>query len=215
MNTLFPAFLNLSDTPCTVIGGGAVALRKILALLEVQASVRVISLSSIAPVRQLFHDQKIDLLERAYEPGDLDGSFLVVAATNDREINADIAQHCHAQRILCNIVDDPDAGNFHFAPTYVCGDLKIAISTNGASPTLAGKIKTDLADQYPDEYLPYLQYLRRMRETVKEKVPEESVRKRILKKLIADPGVLEHCRDEQFCRQLENLDYSKEVERWL
>lgn len=215
MNTLFPAFLNLSNKLCTVIGGGAVALRKILALLESQASVRVIAPTSITSVQQLFRDQKINLLEKAYEPHDLDGSFLVVAATNNREVNADIARLCNAQQILCNIVDDPDAGNFHFAPAYVCGDLKIAISTNGASPALASKIKSDLALQYPEEYLPFLQYLRRIRETVKEKISKESTRKHILKKITADPSVLMQCRDEQFCHQIMNLDYEKEVERWL
>ncbi len=215
MNTLFPAFLNLSNKSCTVIGGGTVALRKIRSLLDCHARVRVISPSSIAPVQQLFQEHYIDLIERPHAPHDLDGSFLVVAATNNRDVNADVAQLCNAQQILCNIVDDPDSGNVHFAPAYTCGDLKIAISTNGVSPALAGKIKTDLATQYPDEYRPYLQYLRRIRETVKEKIPEESIRKRILKKIIAEPGVFAQCRDEQFCRQIDNLDYSQEVEKWL
>lgn len=215
MNTLFPAFLNLSNQLCTVIGGGAVALRKIRSLLDCQAAIRVIAPSCIAPIQQLFQEQKIDLIQRAYAAGDVDGSFLVVAATNNRDVNADIARLCNARQTLCNIVNAPDLGNFHFAPAYACGDLKIAVSTNGAAPALAGKMKADLAAQYPDEYLPYLQYLRRIRETVKKKIPEESTRKRILKNIIADSGVLSQCRDEQFCRQIDNLDYSREVEKWL
>ena len=215
MNTLFPTFINLAHKPCTVIGGGTVALRKISALLECQAAVRVISPTSTAPILQLFQEQKIELAARPYESHDIMGSFLVVAATNNRGVNADIARLCDAQQILCNVVDNPDLGNFYTAPSHTCGDLKIAISTNGASPALASKIKAELTEQYCDEYIPYLQYLRRMRETVKEKIPEESTRRRILKKVIADSNVLAQCRNEQFCHQLVNLDYSREVEKWL
>jgi precorrin-2 dehydrogenase / sirohydrochlorin ferrochelatase len=215
MNTLFPAFLNLTDQPCAVIGGGAVALRKIGALLECRARVRVIAPSVAAPIRRLFQERAIDLVERAYVPADLDGSVLVVAATDQPAVNAEIARRCQARQRLCNRVDDPEAGTFHSAPAYTCGDLKIAVSTNGASPALAAKIADDLAAQYPGEYAPYLQYLRRIRETVKEKISEESVRRQILRHVMADPGLLAQCRDEQFCGRLEHLDYVQEVEKWL
>lgn len=215
MNTLFPIFVNLNEKPCIVIGGGMVAYRKTTGLLECQAAVRVISPSSIPQILQLHREKKIDLTERVYRPQDVSGAFLVVAATNERELNSQISQECAAQNILCNVVDDPDLCNFYYASVYTCGDLKIAISTNGVSPALARKIKAELAERYPEEFIPYLQYLRKIREIVKEKIPEESVRKRILQKIVADPRVREQCKDEHFCRQIAHLDYDKEAEKWL
>jgi precorrin-2 dehydrogenase/sirohydrochlorin ferrochelatase len=215
MNTLFPIFANLKGKICTVVGGGTVALRKILGLLECQASVRVIASKAVQQIIQLNHKSKIDLVEKAYQKHDITGSFLVVAATDDADVNKQIYQECTALNILCNVVDNPDLCNFYYASTYTCGDLKIAISTNGVSPALARKIKAELSEIYPDEFIPYLRYLQKIRETVKEKISEESTRKAILKKIVRNSTVLEQCKDERFCRELDTLDYNKEVDKWL
>ncbi len=215
MNTLFPMFVNLKDKTCTVIGGGTVALRKILGLLECHAFVRVIAPQCVQQIIQLFNKNTIDLCERTYQKHDIAGSFLVVAATDDAEVNAQIYQECTESNILCNVVDIPDLCNFYYAAVYTCGELKIAVSTNGASPALAQKIKTELSESYPDKYIPYLQYLQRIRESVKEKISEASTRKEILKKIVHDPHVLEQCSDEHFRRQIDTLNYNQEVKKWL
>ena len=215
MNTLFPMFVNLKGKTCTVVGGGAVAWRKILSLLECDASVRVIAPKFVQQIIQLKHDQKIELHTRPYQAHDIVGSFLVVAATDDTDVNEQIYQECTELNILCNIVDTPELCNFYYASVYTCGDLKIAISTNGISPALTRKIKAELAEIYPDEFIPYLQYLQRIRAAVKEKIAEESIRKKILEKIVYDSTVLDQCKDERFCRELDNLDYSKEVDKWL
>jgi precorrin-2 dehydrogenase/sirohydrochlorin ferrochelatase len=215
MNKLFPMFVNLHAKPCTVIGGGAIAFRKILGLLECDACVRVISPGAIPQVLQLFHEKKIDLVERAYQQDDITGAFLVVAATNDMEVNTQIFHDCAARNILCNVVDKPHLCNFYYAATYTRGNLKIAISTNGVAPALARKITTDLANLYPEEFESYLEYLRRIRETVKEKIPEESTRHAILKNIAADSSILTRCKDERFRQQIASLDYFREVEKWL
>jgi precorrin-2 dehydrogenase/sirohydrochlorin ferrochelatase len=215
MNTLFPLFVNLKEKPCLVIGGGMVAFRKISGLLESQAAVRVISPDFIPQIHQLCQEKKIKLTERAFQSKDVVGAFLVVAATNDREVNTHISQACAAQNILCNVVDDPELCNFYYASVYTCGDLKIAISTNGVSPTLARKIKAEMAERYSEEFKPYLEYLRRIREVVKENVPEESTRKKILQKIVADNSLLEHCKNKEFCTYIANLDYDKEIKKWL
>jgi precorrin-2 dehydrogenase/sirohydrochlorin ferrochelatase len=215
MNKLFPMFVNLHEKLCVVIGGGTIALRKILGLLECDACVRVISLQAIPQVFQLVHEKKVDFVERAYQQGDITGAFLVVAATNDREVNTRISHDCTAQNILCNVVDTPHLCNFYYASTYTRGDLKIAISTNGVAPALARKIKADLAERYPEEFESFLEYLRRIRETVKEKIPEESTRHAILKKIVVDSRILDQCKDKHFRQQIANLDYSREIEKWL
>jgi precorrin-2 dehydrogenase/sirohydrochlorin ferrochelatase len=173
MNTLFPMFVNLKNRLCTVVGGGKVALRKILALLECQASVRVIAPTSVQRIIHLSHAKNIDLREQPYQKCDITDSFLVIAATNDAEVNKQIYQDCTTLHILCNVVDHPDLCHFYVPAVYQCGDLKIAISTNGISPVLAKKIKAELSETYPEEFLPYLKYLQKIRETVKLKIAEE------------------------------------------
>lgn len=216
MNTLFPIFLDLREQPCTVIGGGTVALRKILGLLECHAVVRVISPASISQVLQLVREEKITLLERVYQPRDINGSLLVVAATNNVAVNKQISQECSTCHILCNVVDNPELSDFYYGSAYTCGDLKIAISTNGIAPFLARKIKAELAENYPEIiFTPYLQYLQGIREAVKEKIPEATQRKNIFKRIVDDSQILDLCQDESFRQQLTNLDYRKELDKWL
>jgi precorrin-2 dehydrogenase/sirohydrochlorin ferrochelatase len=214
MNTLFPIFVNLKNRLCTVVGGGNVALRKILALLECQASVRVIAPTSIQRIVHLSHAKNIDLCEQPYQKRDIMNSFLVIAATNDAEVNKQIYQDCMALQILCNVVDHPDLCHFYVPAVYTCGDLKIAISTNGISPALAKKIKAELSEMYSEEFLPYLKYLRKIREAVKLKIAEESKRKEILEKIVYDPDFLSQCKNEHFCQEIDQLDFFKEVEQW-
>jgi len=207
-------FVNLREKTCTVIGGGVVALRKILGLLECDASVRVISPKSIQQIIQLHHEKKIDLRKRAYQKNDIVGSFLVIAATDDAEVNKQIYQECTELHILCNVVDSPDLCHFYASSVYTCGDLKIAISTNGIAPALAKKIKAELSEIYTNEFIHYLKYLRKIREIVKVKIPEESKRKEILEKIVYNPGFLSQFKNERFCQEIDHLDFFKEVEKW-
>lgn len=215
MNTLFPIFLKLNNQLCTVVGGGQVAARKISGLLECQAIVQVIACSAIPALHQLCQEQKIELHERAYQPGDIQGSLLVVAATNNDRLNTQIAQECAQQRILCNVVDTPELCNFYYASVYTCGDLKIAISTNGAAPALGKKIRAELAERYPDTLLPYLSYLQKMREIVKEKIASTAQRQQILEIIVHDAEFLARCQQPEFRDHLDALDYAEELEAWL
>ncbi len=92
--------------------------------------------------------------------------------------------------------------------------MKIEISTNVASPALAKKIKTDLSQQYPPEFSFYLKYLKNIREAVKTKIPEEAQRKDILHKIVNDPHLVEQCQDSDFCQEIDNLNFFREVEKW-
>lgn len=214
MNTLFPMFVNLKDKMCTVVGGGAVALRKILDLLQCEAVVRVIAPKSVQQITQLYHEKRIDLWQRGYQTHDMAGSSLVIAATDDADVNKQIYRDCTERHILCNVVDNPDLCHFYSSSVHTCGDLKIAISTNGVSPALARKIKAELSEIYTDEFIPYLKYLQKIRATIKVKVSEESQRKEILEKIVYDSSFLSQFTNARFCQEIDNLDYFREVEKW-
>ncbi len=215
MNILFPIFLKLKNQRCTVIGGGQIAARKIAGLLECQATVRVIASAALPVLHQLHQEQKIELYERPYQPGDIHGSVLVVAATNNDRLNNQIAQECAQQRILCNVVDTPDLCDFYYGSVYTCGDLKIAISTNGAAPAFGKKIKAELAERYPETLRPYLRYLQKMREIAKEKIASTAQRQQILETIVQDAEFFAQAQRPEFQDAVDALDYARELELWL
>ncbi|MDY0094254.1 MAG: bifunctional precorrin-2 dehydrogenase/sirohydrochlorin ferrochelatase [Candidatus Vecturithrix sp.] len=215
MNTLFPIFLKLKNQLCTVVGGGQIAARKISGLLECQTTVRVIASAALPVLHQLSREQKIELHERAYQPGDIQDSLLVVAATNDDRLNNQIAQECAQQRILCNVVDTPDLCDFYYGSVYTCGELKIAISTNGAAPAFGKKIKAELAERYPETLRPYLRYLQKMREIAKEKIASTAQRQQILETIVQDAEFFAQAQRPEFQDAVDALDYTKELDAWL
>ncbi len=141
----YPVFLNLRGRACVVIGGGDVATHKVLGLLECEATVTVVSPAVTPALRDLAKSGAIAHIQRAYSPGDLGSAFLAIAATNEAEVNRQIAREAEAGRVLLNVVDVSDLGDF-FTPALVQrGQVTIAISTNGASPALARKLREELS----------------------------------------------------------------------
>ena len=148
----YPIFLGLSGKRCVVVGGGQVALRKVRALLEHEAEVKVISPKLCPELAQMAEKGVIMVLSRSYNDGDLEGAFIVIAATCDSEINRKVAEEAREKKILVNVVDDPEQSAF-IAPSYLRrGALTIAVSTAGKSPALARKIRTRLEKDFGDEY---------------------------------------------------------------
>lgn len=215
MNTLFPMFVKLQARPCLVIGGGYVALRKIRALLESQAAVRVIAPQSVEAIRTLAQEQRLTLNERAYQQQDVHGTALVIAATDNADVNRQIAQDCAQVNILCNVVDCPELSTFYCASVYRCGDLKIAISTNGIAPALARKIKTDLAEMYQADLIPYLKFLQRMREVVKATIADKSLRQQIFRCMAHDTDLLARFQEQGADPERDIPDLHQELERVL
>lgn len=148
----YPIFLDISRRKCVVAGGGAVALRKVKALIEHGASVEVISPDFCPELSQLGRDGTISLVKRNYAPGDLKGAFVVIAATDDGEINSRVAEEASTRNVLTNVVDDPQHSDF-IVPSYLRrGQFIIAVSTGGMSPALARKVRTRLEDIFGTEY---------------------------------------------------------------
>ena len=181
----YPAMIRLKGKKVTVIGGGKVAERKIDSLLQAGGSVVVISPDVTDQIKQWSQDMKLTWISKGFDPKDVTDAFIVIAATNNREINKKVCQSVNEHQLI-NIVDHPEKSNFIVPSTFRQGQLTIAISTSGASPGLAKKIKRDLANQYDASYGNYLDFLKSCREIVKQQVKSSEDRKRIFEQLLTD-----------------------------
>ena len=146
-----------------VVGGGAVAERKVAGLIAGGARPVVISPELTAKLTSWQAVGALEWLARRYAPGDLAGAFLAVAATNDPVVNAQIAAEAQVCHVLANIGDDPRAGSFTTTATVRRGDLLLAVTTNGASPALTARIRRRLEAEYGAEYATLLALLRDLR----------------------------------------------------
>ena len=141
----YPVFLNLQGRRCVVIGGGAVAEGKVQGLLAAEGCVWVIAPTLTPALVALARDLRLSHIERVYAPGDLDGAFLAISATDDHAVNEQVWQDASARNVLVNVVDDTPRCNF-IAPSILRqGDLAIAISTSGKAPALAVRLKEKIA----------------------------------------------------------------------
>jgi len=145
-------FLKLSGRKVLVVGAGKVGEPKIAGLLETGARIRVVALEASSLVRDWAREGKIELELRAYAPTDLEGAFLAVVATSSRSLNERIYNEAQSRGVLCNVVDVPDLCDFFYPAVVRRGDLQIAISTSGQSPSLAQKIRQQLEKQFGPGY---------------------------------------------------------------
>ena len=159
--TLFPMFMKLEGRSCLVVGAGTVGEPKISSLLASGASVRVVAFTATAAVAEWAKTGEITWEARAFNTSDLDGVFLVIAATNSRDVNAAIFREAGQRNILCNVVDDPEYCDFYYPAVVRRGELQLAISTNGHSPALAQRIRRELEVQFGPEYGEWLKQLGR------------------------------------------------------
>jgi len=167
-----------------------VAERKTISLLEAGAQVTVLSPTLTPKLLALAGSGKITHAKKMFEEKDLAGEFLVIAATNDPGVNSRVAQACRTKHVLVNSVMPPGESSFIVPSVVERGDLVIAVSTSGASPALARKIRQDLERTYGPEYEHLLDKLSSVRARVLEEVPEEGRRREIFQAL-ADSEVLD------------------------
>jgi precorrin-2 dehydrogenase/sirohydrochlorin ferrochelatase len=144
--------MKLEGRQCLVVGAGEVGAPKIGGLLETGARIRVVALDASPAVREWARAGKIDLELRAFAAGDLDGAFLAVVATSSRTLNERVYHEARKRGVLCNVVDVPDLCDFFYPAVVRRGDLQIAISTAGQSPSLAQKIRQQLEKQFGPGY---------------------------------------------------------------
>jgi precorrin-2 dehydrogenase/sirohydrochlorin ferrochelatase len=154
----------VQDKEIVIIGGGSVAQRKVGNILPAGARLTVISPTITYELQQLRDNGSIKHVPHPYQPGDLAGAFLVIAATNDRSVNRAVAAEAQALGILVEITDNPALGNVTSPAILRQGDLSIAISTNNKAPALAGAIRRELSDLFGPEYAATVRIMGAVRE---------------------------------------------------
>lgn len=164
MSALFPMFMKLDNKRCLVVGAGKVGEPKIASLLDTGARIHVVAFEASDMVRKWAREGKITLELRGFTVTDLDGTFLAVVATASRELNVSIYNEARRHGVLCNVVDDPAYCDFYYPAVVRRGDLQIAISTNGQSPSLSQKIRQQLERQFG---LGYARWVAQLGETRK------------------------------------------------
>jgi precorrin-2 dehydrogenase/sirohydrochlorin ferrochelatase len=168
MPEYYPVYLNLAGKHCVILGGGTIAQGKIAALRDAGASITVISPQATDGIKRAAQRGHVSWIEREYQPGDLEGAFIAVAATNVWHVNRQIHEEAENRGVLLNVVDDPDQCSF-IAPSIVRRDpITLAISTGGASPALARKMRELLSDARVLQWAELADVLTRARRVIKE-----------------------------------------------
>ena len=169
MNELYPVFLKVSDLKTLIVGGGAVGLEKLSFLLKSSpsAKVKLVAKEVCEEIRDLARGMHVDILEEAYQELHLEGVQVVIAATDDLEVNLTIRKDAKLRNILVNVADNPPYCDFYMGGIVTKGNLKIAISTNGKSPTLAKRLRQFFEDLLPENVDELLENLDAYRKTLK------------------------------------------------
>ncbi|MGI8944672.1 MAG: precorrin-2 dehydrogenase/sirohydrochlorin ferrochelatase family protein [Thermoleophilaceae bacterium] len=199
------ACLKLEGRRCLVVGGGDVGLEKVEGMLACNGDVTLVAPEATEPLRALATEGSIRWECRSYEPRDLEGSFMAIAATNDSEVNIGVYEDAERRAMLVNVVDVPPLCNFILPAIIRTGPLAIAISTAGASPALAKRIRDQIADEYGEPYARLALMLNEARGWAKGTLPTYQDRKRFFESIVnGDPDPVELLRrgDEDAVREL-------------
>ena len=173
----FMTCLNLRGRRCLVVGAGPIGLEKIEGLLAADADVLVVALESIPEIDELAREGSIRLETRPYASDDLDGAFLVFAATSDTDLNIRVFNEAERRSMLVNVVDVPPLCNFIMPAITRNGPISIAISTRGASPALAKRLKREIGETFGEPYARLAELLNEVRGWAKDTLPTYQDRK--------------------------------------
>jgi precorrin-2 dehydrogenase / sirohydrochlorin ferrochelatase len=199
------ACLKLSGRRCVVVGGGDVGLEKVEGLLACDGDVTLVAPDAVEPLRDLVDEGSIRWDRREYRPEDLEGTFMVIAATDDTDANIRIYEDAERRAMLVNVVDVPPLCNFILPAIVRTGPLAIAISTAGASPALAKRIKAEIAEEYGEPYARLAVLLNDVRGWAKGNLPTYQDRKAFFESIVngePDPVELLRLGDEAAVRDL-------------
>lgn len=190
----YPVCLDIDHKECLVVGGGSVGTRKVKTLLECGARVTLVSLEVTKQIQDLSETGRIVLKRRAYQSSDMEGMFLVIGATDVKDLNQRI--HADATRLntLCNIADKPDICNFILPSILRQGDLLLSISTSGKSPAMAKHIRKELEKEFGPEYSVFLQLMGAIRKKLLSQAHEPEAHKSLFEDLIGR-GLLDMIRN--------------------
>jgi siroheme synthase-like protein len=193
--SLLPIFVKLRGRLVVVVGGGAIAEGKIEGLFAAEARVRVLAPRVTQTIAQWISRGRVEWREKTFTADDLDGSFLVIAATSAPGVNEAVFSEADARGILCNAVDDIENCHFYYGSVVQRGDLQIAVSTNGKSPALAQRLRLQLEKQFGAEYELWLEWLGATRDVVRAGEGSADSKKALLHRFASRPMF------EQFLRE--------------
>jgi siroheme synthase-like protein len=199
------ACLKLKGRRALVVGGGEIGLEKVEGLLACSADVTLVAPEATPELRELASEGSITWYEREYEPGDLDGCLIAIAATDDTDTNIRIYEDAEARAMLVNVVDVPPLCNFILPAIVRTGPLAVAISTAGASPALAKRMKREIAAMFGEPYADLAVLLNEVRGWAKGTLPTYQDRKEFFESIVngePDPIELLRAGDAQAVRDL-------------
>ncbi len=183
MTNLFPMFMKLADKQCLVVGAGKVGEPKIEGLLTTGAHITVVAIEASQQVREWSRSGQITLELRAFKENDLAGKFVAVIATASRSLNELIYKEATRRGVLCNVVDVPDLCDFFYPAVVKRGNLQIAISTAGQSPSLSQKLRQQLERQFGDGYAGWVEQLGETRQLILASALDREVKSDLLHSL--------------------------------
>jgi siroheme synthase-like protein len=203
--TFYIACLNLRGRRCLVVGGGEVGVEKVEGLLACDARVTLVAPEAEPVLADLAREGSIAWEQRAFRPADLEGHFLAIAATADTDVNVSVYELAEQRAMLVNVVDVPPLCNFILPAIVRTGPLAIAISTAGASPALAKRMKREISDAFGEPYARLAVLLNDVRGWAKGTLPTYQDRKEFFESIVngePDPVELLRAGDEQAVRDL-------------
>ncbi len=193
----FPISLNLSGKYVIVIGGGKIAERKIKSLLETGAHIVVISPELTVELKKLAEAELFSWENKLFSPDDIKSANLIIAATNDKQINQAVKRSALKHQLI-SLVDDPVNSDFQIPSVLRRGKLSIAVSTAGASPILAKEIRQQLEHEFDERYIDYLDFLEVARKTILETVQNPEKKKQLLIAIVSSKYLNSNDRQQEF-----------------
>jgi precorrin-2 dehydrogenase/sirohydrochlorin ferrochelatase len=205
---MFPIMVDLKDKKIVVAGGGHVAYHKIQHLLKYHVHVHVVSPTFHHGIVALAKEEKVTLIQKPIEYEDYKDAFFIIAATDSKMVNEQIANSARHKQLVVNTTD-PQNGNCTIPASFNRGKLVIGVSTEGASPTLAKKIRDQIAEQFDERYESYLEFLYEIREIIKQRISDPAEKRKWLKKAV-DPIYLSSIDEQQqFMERLQSVLYNE------
>ena len=208
MARLYPIFVSLAGRKAIVIGGGRVAERKVGVLLDCGAEVELVSPELTEALAGWEREGRLRVHRREFRAGDTSGACLVIAASGGNEVNREVFAEAEREGIFCNVVDEPEISSFQAPAVVQRGSMQIAISTGGASPALAKRIRKELEVWFSGCYETFLGDLSELREHIESKYPEDQGRRSSIFEGFVNSEAWEKLREEDV------ESYQKLLQEW-
>lgn len=205
MSSFYPMMVNLEGKKVVVVGGGKVAERKIAGLLGTNARIVVVSPEATGDITRLSGEGLIEWIRRPFSGEELLGALLIFATTNNQQLNQEIKRLAEPHQLVA-IADDPGGSDFHVPAHVKRGRLSVAVSTNGASPILASKIRAMLEEEFDERYEEYVEFLFRARQRILTEVKDPLLKRKLLGAIVSDEFLNSEDRESMFVDFFERLN---------